>query len=382
MDALSGAKELIIPYRVSRGGNTVSNQREDRQHEFVRFPGRNIQEAQRFEAVFRIIEMSHEALLAGTLITKRNIYYQNVELFKSQSVVDDMVDNIALTLGVGREDLNIVAAAKGLIAGPVALHMRSGDVVHCDLSTDHGILLPSIHSVEKVDFNATAWLLVIEKEATFRTLAASQYPSSCAAGPGIIVTGKGFPDLATRRFLCILHSARPELAMFALVDYDPHGIAIFRTYKHGSKRLDHEENLTVPGLRWLGVQSRHVLTDRLNLAGNGSQASTYSEGSSQDSSSQGSFAYSQNTEENPTRKRRRLQRTDSNQVLASLTPGDRKKAVEVMRDIYDNGEADAAAREQFGELQRMLLLNIKAEIQALDDFGNITDWLTEALGAA
>lgn len=38
----------------------------------------------------------------------RNIYYQNPDLFRSQSVVDHMVDNLALTLGVGREDLNIV----------------------------------------------------------------------------------------------------------------------------------------------------------------------------------------------------------------------------------------------------------------------------------
>jgi hypothetical protein len=40
----------------------------------------------------------------------RNIYYQNPDLFKSQSAVDDMVDNLAFTLGVGREDLNIVGA--------------------------------------------------------------------------------------------------------------------------------------------------------------------------------------------------------------------------------------------------------------------------------
>lgn len=77
--------------------------------------------------MFRTIELSHEALLSGTLITKRsvtvnvhagtctfvsdsnrNIYYQNMELFRSQSVVDEMVDNLAFTLGVGRGDLNIV----------------------------------------------------------------------------------------------------------------------------------------------------------------------------------------------------------------------------------------------------------------------------------
>ena len=75
--------------------------------------------------MFRILELSHEALLTGTLITKRfvwpsqfydrkshdcrNIYYQNTDLFKSQSIVDDLVDNIAFTLGIGREELNIVS---------------------------------------------------------------------------------------------------------------------------------------------------------------------------------------------------------------------------------------------------------------------------------
>jgi len=37
------------------------------------------------------------------------MYYQNIDLYRSQSVVDNMVDNLAFTLGVGREDLNIVS---------------------------------------------------------------------------------------------------------------------------------------------------------------------------------------------------------------------------------------------------------------------------------
>lgn len=39
---------------------------------------------------------------------RRNLYYQNVDLFKSQTVVDEMIDNLAFTFGVGRDDLNIV----------------------------------------------------------------------------------------------------------------------------------------------------------------------------------------------------------------------------------------------------------------------------------
>jgi DNA topoisomerase VI subunit A len=40
--------------------------------------------------------------------SRRNIYYQNIDLYKSQNAVDELVDNIAYTLRVGREDLNIV----------------------------------------------------------------------------------------------------------------------------------------------------------------------------------------------------------------------------------------------------------------------------------
>lgn len=67
-----------------------------------------------------------------------------------------MVDNLALTLGVGRGDLNIVttvitqqtrhvtwpanslqvAAAKGLVAGPIELTLRDGSVNNCDLVGD------------------------------------------------------------------------------------------------------------------------------------------------------------------------------------------------------------------------------------------------------
>lgn len=87
--------------------------------------------------------------------------------------------------------------------------------------------------------------------------------------------------------------------------------------------------------------------------------------------------YLDSTERRP--KRPRLRRRDPSQSVSSLTQNDRKKAVEVMKDIYESGDADDSSREQFGELQRMLMLNIKAEIQAVDDFGDITDWLDEAL---
>jgi len=65
--------------------------------------------------------------------------------------------------------------------------------------------------------------------------------------------------------------------------------------------------------------------------------------------------------------------------VAPLTFSDRKKAVSVLKEICDAEEIEDDEKIQTLELQRMLMLNLKAEIQALDDFGDIARWLDEKL---
>ncbi len=90
--------------------------------------------------------------------------------------------------------------------------------------------------------------------------------------------------------MSLLHTARPELELFALVDFDPHGIAILRTYKYGSQRLGHEENATVPRLRWLGIRSNDILS---NESADSQETHDIAQGpASQDTASQDSIAYS------------------------------------------------------------------------------------------
>ncbi|KAK3996629.1 meiotic recombination protein rec12 [Cladorrhinum sp. PSN332] len=385
VDAIEAGSELVIPYRSSRSdaankSQAADQQRDARQSELIRFPGRNIQEAKKFEALFRIIELSHEALLSGNIITKRNIYYQHPDLFKSQAAVDALVDNLAFTLGVGRGDLNIVATAKGLISGPIELMMRDGSVHYCGPSGDGGLLLPSISAINQIGFNSVRWVLVIEKEATFRTLAASQYAKDSQAGHGILITAKGFPDLATRRFLFLLQSIRPELLFFGLVDFDPHGIAILRTYKYGSQRLEHEIDSTIPQLKWLGIRSDDIMPNGPLRHGNGTLGRSDSQ-STQEYSSQESQTYSYDgsqTERPPKRLRIRRVR-DPSESAAPLTQADRKKAVDVLKEICSAETIGREAVAQMQELQRMLTLNIKAEIQAVDNYGDLADWLDERL---
>lgn len=84
------------------------------------------------------------------------------------------------------------------------------------------------------------------------------------------------------------------MALFALVDFDPHGISIFRTYESGSKRLGHEQRVTIPGLKWLGICREDI---RQYIPGEVMQApDSQSSQSSSQSTSQGS---SQSSESQP-----------------------------------------------------------------------------------
>ncbi|KAL5313601.1 hypothetical protein ACEPPN_018022 [Leptodophora sp. 'Broadleaf-Isolate-01'] len=291
----------------------------------ITFPSRNQREAWKFTALLRILELSHEALVTGIVTTKRDIYYREPELFMKQEVVDRYVDDIAHTFGVGRDALNIVAAAKGLVAGSFRLTRRDTSVIDFTLEPE-GLLIPNPNDIETIQFLDVKWILVVEKEATFRTLATNQYWNDSQAGRGIIITAKGYPDIQSRQFLHLLSTYHPTIPIFALVDFDPDGLGIMSTYKHGSQALSHELNLAVPSVQWLGVRSRDFL-------GKGADA----------------------------------------RGMLKLTARDRRIA---LRMLGWDEEKDTEWRR---ELQVMLLLNVKAEIQILGNGERLREWLDERL---
>lgn len=66
--------------------------------------------------------------------------------------------------------------------------------------------------------------------------------------------------------------------------------------------------------------------------------------------------------------------------LITLTATDRKTAVRVLQSIEDQDvEESHEDLEQARELQVMLMLNVKAEIQAIDDMGDLSSWLDEKM---
>ncbi|PGH36669.1 meiotic recombination protein SPO11 [[Emmonsia] crescens] len=311
------------------------------------WPGKTVQEGWRFAILLRILGHISEAIHGDFISSKRDIYYLDPVYFGSQSVVDRCIDDIACTIGVDRTALHVAAAAKGLVAGSFNITLNDDSMVDAGVHVEvaFGMLVPRVETIRKIDISAVRWILVIEKEATFHRLATVNYHKTSGAGPGVLITGKGYPDLCTRAFLKLLDHTRsppstsealpsPKPPIYMLVDSDPDGMAIMSTYKYGSRAQAHENiNLTVHGIQWLGLQASEVVSSRL----------------------------------------------DDDDVLIPLTLRDRKKAQDMLArsPVFAEDGPEPAWR---GELQHMLMSNVKAEIEVLyEREGGIERWLDRKL---
>ncbi|KAI6837816.1 DNA topoisomerase IV, alpha subunit [Hortaea werneckii] len=305
------------------------------------FPGRTAEEAWRFAVVVRVLELIHEALRTGITISKRDIYYRDVALFGKQAIVDRYVDDLAFTFIVPRSALNVAAAAKGLLVGKINFCRRDGSSVDCGADRD-GMLIPDLKHILSVDMKAVEQIIVVEKEASFRSLAGL----SCwerILNTTVLITGKGYPDIATRAMLRFLSTPSPyngfsSPLVFGLADYDPDGIAILDVYKHGSAAMRHENpGLKVEKLGRLGLNSGHIITS--------------------------------------------WDKAHADQGLLTLTARDRTKACKMLeRRSQDGGAKKDTTRR---ELQIMLMLNIKAELQLLDAVpGSVSAILESAIEVA
>ncbi|XP_043216629.1 uncharacterized protein LOC122378966 isoform X2 [Amphibalanus amphitrite] len=209
----------------------------------------------RLNMMVLLLQKIRHLVSTNTHSTKRDIYYQEVSLFGSQRAVDALLDDVTDLLAIPRESSHVRATSKGLVAGQLVL--RCGDVLMDCSAAKHGLLVPeSVPHVQLVSSSAR-FILVVEKDATFQKILDSGVMDHLP--PGIVITGKGFPDLNTRLLLRMLTSRLAVPAM-ALLDADPHGLEIFFVYKYGSlARARESDRLTTPGLIWLGVRPTEVL---------------------------------------------------------------------------------------------------------------------------
>lgn len=172
------------------------------------------------------------------------------------------------------------------------------------------------------------------------TFVSSTLPETQVLKP---LQAKGYPDVSTRVFLRLLSiSSHPLPSIYAMVDFDPDGISIMSTYKHGSANLAHQNaNLRCPTICWLGVKSGD-LDFRASKTG--------------------------------------LPADDDDDIkgLLKLSKRDRKKAVRMLgQEIC---EEHGVEQEWRRELQVMLMWNVKVEMEILSQRqGGIETWVEDRL---
>ncbi|KAH7700035.1 CRE-SPO-11 protein [Aphelenchoides avenae] len=201
-----------------------------------------------FAMQVRVLSQVYSLLRTGRRATKRDLYYEYKRLYGCQQNFDRALSAICHFLNVERLSLNVLSCSRGFAIGNLVIWGNENEVMdfrHAALSINDAFM-----KFTQVSTSAK-FVLVVEKECAFQKLVDEKFTQRFP--DAILVTGRGYPDFNTRRFLRWLYERRP-LPMFALVDADPYGIEILATYRYGSARSKVESgDLSLPRIQWLGV---------------------------------------------------------------------------------------------------------------------------------
>lgn len=191
----------------------------------------------------------------GIHVTKRDLFYTDVKLFKDQTQSDAVLDDVACMVGCTRTSLHVVASDKGLVVGRLQFK-EAGDEIDCTrLGLTGKNIAPHVDRITDIRSDAK-FVLLVEKEAAYMRLAEDRFYNTF---PCILMTGKGQPDVATRVFLNRITS-QLKIPVFALVDADPYGLKILSVYMQGSKNMSYDSHhLTTPNIK-VGVLCRSRAT--------------------------------------------------------------------------------------------------------------------------
>mmetsp|Transcript_18264 Transcript_18264/g.30458 ORF Transcript_18264/g.30458 Transcript_18264/m.30458 type:complete len:413 (-) Transcript_18264:801-2039(-) len=207
----------------------------------------------------RIVQLIHELCQKKIHVTKRDMFYTDVKLFKQQNESDDVLNDVACMIGSTRTSLNVVASEKGIVVGRVSFS-EDGDPIDCTRMGSGGKAIPPyIDKITNIRGDAE-FILLVEKDAAFMRLAEDRFYNRY---PCVIITAKGQPDVATRLFLKKLKNTL-QIPVLGLVDSDPYGLKILSVYMSGSKNMSYDSaNLTTPDIKWLGVRPSDL--DKYNI---------------------------------------------------------------------------------------------------------------------
>lgn len=203
------------------------------------------------------MEMCFRILGLGKQVTQRELFYKllcdSPEYFPSQNQVNRTVQDVVALLRCSRQSLGIMASSRGAIVGRLLLQEPGQETIDC------AVLGPAGHAItgdlgllSKLQFVSDArYIIIVEKDAIFQRLAEDRLYNQL---PCILITAKGYPDIATRFILHRLSQTFPNVPILALVDWNPAGLAIVCTYKYGSINMGLEAYRYACNVKWLGLR--------------------------------------------------------------------------------------------------------------------------------
>ncbi|KAK7308962.1 hypothetical protein RJT34_05328 [Clitoria ternatea] len=217
--------------------------------------------AKAFVKVWKVMEMCYQILLQEKRVTQRELYYKllcdSPHLFPSQTHVNRTIQDVVALLRCSRYSLGIMASSRGLIAGRLILQEPGNKVVDCSVCGSSGFAISGdFNLLENLVLNADArYIIIVEKHAIFQRLTEDRFFHQI---PSILITAKGYPDMATRFLLYRISRAFPDLPILALVDWNPAGLAILSTFKFGSVGMGLEAYRYACNVKWLGLRGHDL----------------------------------------------------------------------------------------------------------------------------
>ena len=176
---------------------------------------------------------------------KRQIYYRLNDRFEDQAELDQALNEILFQLKISRFHTIISASPKGLIRGPIVILTQEMSLVDLGAATGQFSGLNLDFKVFEFGPFSGKFVLVVEKETVFFELLANQLCSNFPLGSCLLITGRGYPDYLTRRFLKDFQNHFPDCPVFYIGDFDPFGIDILVNYLFGSP-ISVFENTSLP----------------------------------------------------------------------------------------------------------------------------------------
>ncbi|KAL4603746.1 hypothetical protein ACB092_10G145600 [Castanea dentata] len=177
--------------------------------------------AKAFIRVWKVMEMCFQILVQEKRVTQRELFYKllcdSPDYFTSQLQVNRTIQDVVALLRCSRFSLGIMASSRGLVAGRLLLQEPNEEVVDCSACGSSGHAISGdLNLLEKLILKTDArYIIVVEKHAIFQRLAEDRIFNQI---PSILITAKGYPDIATRFLLHRLSRAFPDLPILALVD--------------------------------------------------------------------------------------------------------------------------------------------------------------------